>query len=82
MTPEHERAKAWRHAMGWTMDDLSELTGYSKSSIMWMERGQVAPAAGTYKPRTVSQYAWQRYKRVCHSVMVEHRRGKTFDWGV
>ena len=77
---EHEKAKAWRHAHGWSMDDLSDLTGYSKSAIMWFERGQAPPAKDSYTPRPVNPYSWQRYKRVCHSVATEQRTKKEFTW--
>jgi DNA-binding XRE family transcriptional regulator len=77
---DHERAKAWRQKNGWTLDDLADLTGYSRSSIMWFERGVSPPKAGTYTPRKQNQYAFQRYKRACHSVEVETSKGKGWDW--
>jgi len=80
MIREHEKAQAWRLKNGWTLDDLSEKTGYSVSSIWWMEKGQSPPLKGSRKPRPVNVYAWQRFKRVCHSVHVETESGRTFTW--
>jgi len=77
---DHERAKAWRLKNGWTLDDLADLTGYSRSSIMWFERGKQPPRAGTYTPRPRNEYAWQRFKRVCHSVAMEQKHGKEWNW--
>lgn len=68
---EHLKAKAWRLANQWTMDDLAELTGFSKSAIMWFERGQSSDGS------TVDPFAWHRYRRVCHSVDVEHVQNGT-----
>jgi transcriptional regulator with XRE-family HTH domain len=67
-------AKAWRERHGWSLDDLSVRSGYSRSAIFWMERGQTAPGKWPVNP-----YAWQRYKRICHSVEVDDD-GKTFNW--
>lgn len=79
MKTEHLKAKAWRQRHGWTLDKLSELTGYSVSAIIWMERGQ-ASSMSKGKPRPLNPYAWQRYRRVCHSVAVEQTNAKTFEW--
>ena len=76
---EHQKAQAWRRKMGWSIDQLSELSGYSVSSIWWMERGEVAPSASR-GVRPVNEFAWQRYKRVCAAVDHEQKTGKTFDW--
>ena len=83
MTPEHERAKAWRKKHGWTLDQLSELTGWSVSAIIWFERGAMPPdkREGSDKPRPMNAYSWARYRRTCHSVAVETRTKKPFDWG-
>ena len=78
---EADRARAWRNKLGWSMDKLSELTGYSVSSIWWFERGQSPPPRGSDAPGKINVYSWQRYKRCCHSVAVEQRAGKQFDWG-
>lgn len=72
MPTDHGRAQAWRKRNNWTLDQLSVLTGYSVSAILWMERG-VTPA-GT----PTNEYAWHRYRRVCHSVEIETSQGKQF----
>ena len=79
--PEHERAKQWRKKHGWTLDQLSELTGWSVSALIWFERGQSPPKAGTKTPQKLNRYSWERFKRTCHSVSVENRTKKQFDWG-
>jgi transcriptional regulator with XRE-family HTH domain len=63
MTPETEQARAWRRAMGLTMDQLSEFTGYSREAIFLFERGQNSQG----KPH--APYAWRRYKLACLAVM-------------
>ena len=69
MTPEVEQARAWRRAMGLTMDQLSELTGYSREAVFLFERGQNSLG----KPH--APYAWRRYKLACLAVMfLKHYR--------
>lgn len=82
MKPEHERAKTWRLRHGWTMRQLAELTGYSESSILWMERGLAAPSTNPPSAgKPTNPYAWQRYRRVCHSVEIETRKiAQPFRW--
>ena len=74
MSREHERAAAWRKRHGWSLEALSVLSGYSRSSILWFERGRTP--AGT----AINEFCWQRYRRVCHSVEAEHRGGRKFGW--
>jgi hypothetical protein len=72
---EHERAARWRERHGWTLQQLSELTGYSDSAIYWMERGQ-----STAK-RPVNKYAWQRYKLCCFALSKAMADGtKRWNW--
>lgn len=59
---ESEQAKAWRHRMKLTMDDLSDLTGYSRESIFLFERGQNS------KGKPHAAHAWRRYKLACMAV--------------
>ena len=76
--PEHIRAREWRLSHDLTMADLADLTGWSISSISWMERGQ-SPRAG--QVRKVDPYAWQRYKLCCSAADVQLRKGSNgFDW--
>ena len=59
-------ARHWRvNKRELTMEELAALTGYSLSSIMWMERGQSPPRVGSTRPRPVNPHAWQRYKKLC-----------------
>ncbi len=74
MTTEHDAAKSWRLAHGWSLNDLADLTGYSRSSIVWFERG-VNPLG-----RPIDKFAWYRYKRICHSIEID-QGGLDFKWG-
>lgn len=83
ITPaEAARARAWRLKQNLTVDALSELSGYSVSAIFWMEKGLSPPQPhrGRSTSRSVNPYAFQRYRRVCHSVQTQIRSGKPFDW--
>lgn len=69
---EFEKAKAWRLAHEWSLDDLSQKTGYSRESIYWFERGQ------TPTGQAHAAWVWQRYRMTCAGVQAE-MNGK-FDW--
>lgn len=80
MTAEHTKAKQWRLERGLTLDELAHLSGYSVSSISFFERG-ISPKGGP-----VDQYAFHRYKRICHSIdMSQSIDGPSFynfrNWG-
>jgi transcriptional regulator with XRE-family HTH domain len=75
MTSDRQNlARQWRIANGWSVDQLADLTGYSRSSIVFFERGYT----GTNKP--IDEYAWFRFRRICHSVSLD-RSGNKFNWG-
>lgn len=59
---EATAARAWRHRMNLTMDDLSRLTGYSRESIFLFEKGHNSQG----KPHAL--HAWRRYKLACMAV--------------
>lgn len=80
MTPEHEKAKAWRESHNLSVPEISELTGYSVAAIYWFERGLMAPGRKGENPRDMNPWSWQRYKRLCHSVDVELKGGAKFNW--
>ena len=82
MTPEHERARAWMESHNLSVDQLSELTGYSRASIYWLLKGVMAPGQAGQNPREMNPYTWERFKNLCHAVDVQLRTGKTFDWEV
>lgn len=73
MTSEPAQAKQWRLAHGWTLDQLAELTGYSRPAIYCFERGT------TPKGTPIDPYAWFRYKRICAAVELD--LNGTFSWG-
>lgn len=74
---ENEQAKAWRHSMGLTMDQLAALTGYSREAICLFERGR--NSAG--KPH--NPVAWRRYKLACLATrFLQHYQMDNVDqWG-
>ncbi len=80
MTPEHEKARAWMESHGLTVDQLSELTGYSRAQVYWLLRGVMAPGQAGQNPREMNRYTWERFKNLCHAVDVRLRTGKTFHW--
>ena len=80
---EFVQARHWRvQKRSLTMEELAALTGYSLSSIMWMERGQSPPRMGSTRPRPVNPHAWSRYKRLCELAEYRLRHGITreFSW--
>ena len=84
--PEQEFALArhWRVAKrSLTMQELAAVTGYSLSSIHWMEQGKSPPRVGSTRPRPVNPHAWQRYRCLCE--LIDWRDGrmrgkKEFSW--
>lgn len=73
-TPEHERAKAWRHRMGLTLRELAEHTGYELKSIWWFEQGR------TSRGDEVKPWVMQRYRNCCATVERKLTRKEEFDW--
>lgn len=56
---ENELAKAWRQKSKLTLDQMAELTGYSREAIFLFERGKNS----LNKPH--APHAWRRYKLAC-----------------
>jgi hypothetical protein len=82
----HEQARAWRKALGLSLEKLSELSGYSVVSINWMEWGKTPPRtaahiAGKQKSKAIPGPVWKRYVNVCAGVESQLRNGKQFNWG-
>jgi len=73
---QHERAKAWRLKMGLSIDQLSELSGYSVAAIYKFEAGARNRKAGDKH----SEWTWHRYRMACAGVTSELRSGRGFDW--
>ena len=76
---EHEKARAWRKSHGLTLDRLSELTGYTRQTIWWMEQGMV-PADRDNPKRQIKPWVWMRYRNICAAVDQHLRTGATFNW--
>ena len=74
MTSESTKAAQWRKSRGWSLDDLADLTGYSRSSIVWFERG--ITARGT----PIDEFSWYRYRRICAAVDAG-LKDEQFKWG-
>jgi len=79
---EHDKAKAWREARGLSIEQLSNLSGYAKQTLYWMERGEAPPHARGKKPQPVSEFVWQRYRNVCAGVDAQLRAKRNFNWGI
>jgi hypothetical protein len=72
----HERAKAWRQRSNLTMDQLSEMSGYSVPAIYKFEAGARNRKSGDKH----SEWTWQRYQMACAGVERQLRSGKVFEW--
>ena len=70
----HESAKAWRLKRKLTLDQLSEMTGYSVPALYKFEAGvrQVG--------QKHSEWTWQRFRMACAAVDAQIRTGRTFEW--
>lgn len=75
---EHERAKAWRIRRGLSIDDLAELTGYSKVAIYKFEAGYRADENGAKWQH--SEWVLQRYRLACAGVAAQLDSGRVFAW--
>ena len=71
----NEKARAWRLRAGLTVQQLEDLTGYSRESI-WMYERATPPSDG----RKLSDYAWQRYRMACAAADHQIKTGETFEW--
>ena len=70
----HERAKAWRIRHKLSLQELSDLTGYSVPAIYKFEAGE--RTAG----ESHSEWTLQRYKMACAGAERQIKGGKGFDW--
>jgi hypothetical protein len=78
---ESQKATRWRVRLNLTPDQLSELTGYSKSAIYWFERGETPPSRkGSATSGDITPWVWQRYKAACGYVDAVVKSGEKFRW--
>jgi transcriptional regulator with XRE-family HTH domain len=73
---EHECAKAWRERHNLTLENLSELTGYSVVAIRKFETG----SRNVKKGEQHSPWVKQRYRMACAGAEQQLRSGKEFAW--
>ncbi len=73
---QHESAKAWRRARKLTLEQLSELTGYSVVAIRKFEAGARHKANGEKH----SEWVMHRYRMACAGAERQLRSGKEFAW--
>jgi transcriptional regulator with XRE-family HTH domain len=72
----HEKAKAWRERRKLSLDDLSELTGYSVIAIRKFEAG----SRNVKKGEAHSEWVMQRYRIACAGAEAQLKTGRTFEW--
>jgi transcriptional regulator with XRE-family HTH domain len=72
----HEKAKAWRERRKLSLDDLSELTGYSVIAIRKFEAG----SRNVKKGESHSEWVMQRYRIACAGAEAQLKTGRTFEW--
>lgn len=72
----HEQAKAWRVKRNFTLEQLSELTGYSVSAIVKLESGYRHQKDGVGH----SEWTIQRYRMACSGAERQLKSGKEFQW--
>lgn len=70
--PAHERARQWRKAIGLTIAQLSERSGFSVSAIHDFEAGQ---RRATGNPLDAA--SWRRYRLACAAI---DAGAEAFDW--
>jgi transcriptional regulator with XRE-family HTH domain len=68
--------KAWREARGLTLEQLSELTGYSVIAIRKFEAG----SRNAKRSDDHSEWVMQRYRMACSGAERQLRSGKEFSW--
>jgi transcriptional regulator with XRE-family HTH domain len=74
VTKPHERARAWREKRGLTLDQLSELTGYSVSALRQLEAGKRFGGARH------SEWVVERYRMACAGAEAQIKSGRRFEW--
>lgn len=87
MQSRHAKAKAWRLRLGFSLEQLEKLTGYTAITIYWFERGETPPKrnakGGNENDRAIKEWVWLRWQNACGNVDAElHGRGKgkKFRW--
>ena len=62
----YNSARMWRHSRGLTREELSELTGYSRTAIQDFEDGKRRGKVGKYAE--IDDAAWLRYRLACSAL--------------
>lgn len=79
MTDRSKKAADWRKRHNLSIDELADLTGYSREAIYLMER-DVSRRDGK-KPARVKDWVWKRWQMACAGVEAQLVANKEFDWG-
>ena len=72
----HERSKAWRERRKLTLEQLSDITGYSVIAIRKLEAGMRNRKAREGH----SEWVVQRYQMACAGAEAQLKSGRKFEW--
>ena len=72
----HERSKAWRERRKLTLEQLSDITGYSVIAIRKLEAGMRNRKAREGH----SEWVLQRYQMACAGAEAQLKSGRKFEW--
>ena len=72
----HERSKAWRERRKLTLEQLSDITGYSVIAIRKLEAGMRNRKAREGH----SEWVLQRYLMACAGAEAQLKSGRKFEW--
>lgn len=70
----HESSKAWRIRRKLSLEQLSDLTGYSVPALYKFEAGAREPG------QKHSEWALQRFRMACAGAEAQLKTGKVFEW--
>jgi transcriptional regulator with XRE-family HTH domain len=71
---QHQQAKEWRARLGLTLDQLSDLTGYSIPAIRQLEAGK------RFGGGNHSEWVMHRYRMACSGAERQLKSGREFGW--
>jgi hypothetical protein len=85
MNTQTQKATEWRKAQNLSLDQLADLTGYSKVTLYWYFRGLTPPrtkkhVAGRQKSKPIGEAEWTRFRNICAGVEYQLKNGRMFEW--